>query len=88
MDCIFGTGFQGEVTGLAAEIIAKINQSGKAVIAVDINSGLSGDSGQGSLCVESALTVSIGFYKSGHFLGNAKDVIGALCNVDIGIGLH
>lgn len=87
VDCIFGTGFRGEVTGLAADVIQKINQSGKAVIAVDINSGLNGDSGQGALCVESALTVSVGSYKSGHFLGRAKDVIGALCNVDIGIGI-
>lgn len=88
VDCIFGTGFRGEVTGLAAYVIEKINQSGKAVISADINSGLNGDSGCSALCVHSSLTVSIGFYKNGHFLGDAKDVIGALCNVDIGIGLQ
>ncbi|MBQ9131510.1 MAG: NAD(P)H-hydrate dehydratase, partial [Clostridia bacterium] len=76
------------VTGVAADAIRRINQSGRAVISVDINSGLDGDSGRATLCVRSALTVSIGFYKSGHFLGCAKDVIGTLCNVDIGIGLH
>lgn len=85
VDCIFGTGFHGEVTGIAAKVIQAINQSGKTVICADINSGLNGDSGISSLCVRSDLTVSIGNYKSGHFLGNAKDVIGSLCNVDIGI---
>ncbi len=88
VDCIFGTGFRKEVKGTVARVIEKINASGKTVICADINSGLDGDSGLSSLCVRSDLTVSIGFYKSGHFLGQAKDVIGSLCNLDIGIGLH
>lgn len=85
VDCIFGTGFSGDVTGVSAEVIEKINQSGKTVISADINSGLNGDNGLGNLCVRSALTVSIGTYKTGHFLNRAKDVIGSLCNIDIGI---
>lgn len=86
VDCIFGTGFQGEVSGIAADAIRKINASGAYVISADINSGLNGDNGQAELCVRSDLTVSIGYTKSGQFLGMAKDVIGKLCNVDIGIG--
>ncbi|MBE6590255.1 MAG: NAD(P)H-hydrate dehydratase [Ruminococcaceae bacterium] len=84
-DCIFGTGFSGDVTGLAAEVIERINTSGKKVISADINSGLNGDSGIGTRCVKSDLTVSVGSYKTGHFLGDAKDVIGRLVNIDIGI---
>ncbi len=87
VDCIFGTGFHGEVVGAAAELIRAINESGKTVISADINSGLDGENGMATLCVRSDLTVSIGSYKSGHFLGLAKDVIGSLCNVDIGIGI-
>lgn len=87
VDCIFGTGFSGEVVGVAKEVIEKINQSGKTVISADINSGLNGDNGLGNLCVRSDLTVSIGTYKAGHFLNRAKDVIGALCNIDIGIAV-
>jgi NAD(P)H-hydrate epimerase len=48
---------------------------------------LNGDSGNGALCVKSDLTVSIGTYKTGHFLGDAKDSIKARCNVDIGINV-
>lgn len=85
VDCIYGTGFYGEPTGLVAHACQAINQSGAFVISADINSGLNGDNGQGTLCVRSNLTVSIGTYKSGLFLGRAKDVIGAHTNVDIGI---
>ncbi len=85
IDCIFGTGFKGDVSGLTAQVITKINQSSAYVVSVDINSGLNGDNGLSKLCVHSDLTVSIGDYKPGHFLNMAKDVMKTKCNVDIGI---
>ena len=84
-DCIFGTGFHGEVRGAAADAIRAINKSGAFVVSADINSGLDGDTGEGGLCVVSSLTVSIGFYQPGHFRGRAPEVIGRLVNCDIGI---
>lgn len=88
VDCIFGTGFHGEVRGLAAKIIDKINESGAYVVSADINSGLSADSGLSAKCVRSDLTVSVGSYKHGHFLGMAKDVMRAKKNIDIGIEIR
>ena len=85
VDCIFGTGFYGEATGLAKTAIERINQSGAFVVSADINSGLCGDNGLGKTCVRSNLTVSIGFYQYGHVLNQAKDMIGKLINIDIGI---
>lgn len=85
IDCIFGTGFKGDIRGLAAQIIEKINTSKAYVVSVDMNSGLDGDSGLSQLCVKSDLTVSIGDFKPGHFLNQAKDVMKSKCNVDIGI---
>lgn len=88
VDCIFGTGFHGEVRGEAADAIRKINargEAGAAVVSADINSGLDGDTGEGDLCVCSTLTVSIGFYQPGHFCGRAREVIGSLVCRDIGI---
>ena len=85
VDCIFGTGFKGNVSGTAKDIIEKINASGAFVVSADINSGLNGDSGMGEICVKSDITVSIGSYKPGHFLNSAKDNIKSLVNVDIGI---
>ena len=94
VDCIFGTGFRGEVKGKALEAINKINESGAYVVSVDINSGLNGDCGIAAkaeaqaktyTCVYSDLTISIGTFKPGHFLSLAKDVMKRKINVDIGI---
>ena len=88
LDCIFGTGFKGEPKGNAKALIDAINESGAYVVSADINSGLNGQSGLGNTCVKSDLTVSIGTYKAGHYLGKAKDKIGSLVNIDIGIDLQ
>ncbi len=85
IDCLFGTGFKGDVHGLAAQIIGRINESKAYIVSVDINSGLNGNTGLSTLCIHSDLTVAIGDYKAGHFLNQAKDVMKAKCSVDIGI---
>lgn len=90
VDCILGTGFSGVPRGRAADAIRAVNdggQSGAFVVSVDINSGMNGDTGEAELAVRSDLTVSIGFYKKGLFLGRAPELIGELVNVDIGITL-
>ena len=87
VDCIFGTGFHGAVQGMVKHAIEQINQSGKIVISVDINSGLDGDRGLAELCVRSDLTVSIAAIKQGLLLNQAKDFIKRIVNVDIGIKL-
>lgn len=87
LDCIFGTGFKGEITGKARDLIEAINSSRAYVVSADINSGLNGDNGLGDTSVKSDLTISIGSPKSGHYLNMAKDKIGKLVNVDIGIDL-
>ena len=85
VDCIFGTGFHGDVAGAAREVIRAVNESGAYVVSVDINSGLNGDSGTGDCCVLSDLTVSVGSFQPGHFLARAKDVMKAKINCPIGI---
>ena len=57
------------------------------MVAVDINSGMNGDTGKAALAVKSDLTVSIGYYKHGFFTEEAKKWIGELENADIGITL-
>lgn len=85
VDCIFGTGFKGTVKGSARDLIESINATGVYVVSVDINSGLNGDNGMAELCVHSDITVSIGGFKTGHFLNMAKDVMKEKVNCDIGI---
>ena len=85
LDCIFGTGFKGEVKEPAKSAIEQINASKAYVVSADINSGLNGDTGLGDLYVISGLTVSIGTFKYGHFLGNANLAMKNKVNCDIGI---
>lgn len=88
VDCLFGTGFRGTPSGVYADMIEKINDAGQAganVLSVDIPSGLSGDCGMGTLAVHAHTTYSIGTPKTGHLLGMAKDYVGNLVNLDIGI---
>lgn len=85
VDCIFGTGFKGQPEKNASDLISKINESGAFVLSADINSGLNGDNGICEGAVKSNLTVAIGEYKLGHFLGDSKDYIENLTKIDIGI---
>ena len=71
-----------------ASFIRGINAAGEAgtfVVSADLNSGLNGDTGEGSLFVKSDLTVSIGEFKYGHFIGRADEAMKDKVNVDIGI---
>ena len=85
LDCLLGTGFRGEVRPDLAEIINKINSSGAYVVSADINSGLNCDTGEGETYVHSDMTVSIGSYKYGHFIGQADKAMENKVNCDIGI---
>lgn len=88
VDCIFGTGFRNGVQEPYYSAIEKINNSEAYVVSADINSGMNGESGRigrDSICIHSNLTVSIGNYKPGLFLADAKDVIEEKTNCDIGI---
>lgn len=90
VDCILGTGFSGTPRDDIAAVIEKINEAGEKgafVVSADINSGMNGDTGEAETAVKSDLTVSIGYYKHGLFLGRSAELIGKLVNVDIGIKL-
>ena len=87
VDCILGTGFKGKVEGDVRHAIEEINASTAYIISADINSGLNGDTGVAEIAVNSDLTVSIGAFKTGMFLGDAPYYIDKLINVDIGIEL-
>lgn len=64
VDAILGTGIVPPVRGLVAQVVRRINRSGKPVIAVDLPTGLSADSSDvtGEV-VRSDLTVTFGLPK-------------------------
>lgn len=88
VDCIFGTGLHGEVTGKYKTAIEKINSSGAYVVSCDIPSGINGDNGKVmGVAVKANMTIAIQEYKLGHFLNDGPDYCGTLIAKDIGISI-
>lgn len=82
---IFGVGLSREVGGVYREVIERINACGKPVIAIDIPSGISGDSGKILGCaVSAAVTVTFGGYKRGHLLYPGREYCGETKLASIG----
>jgi NAD(P)H-hydrate epimerase len=86
IDAIFGTGFKPPVKGYREKAIQIINRYGKHVVAVDIPSGLSTDTGkiEGSH-TEAELTVTFAFPKLAHILYPACEYCGDVYVIDISI---
>jgi len=86
IDALLGTGLSKPLKGNIGAWVAKVNQSGRAVLAVDLPTGVNADTGQvmGS-AVRADLTVTFGAPKLGHFLGEGGALTGKLVVADIGI---
>jgi len=86
VDAIFGTGLGRTVAGHYADVIEAMNRSGRPIVALDIPSGLSSDSGQPlGACVRAERTVTFALAKPGHVLQPGPDYVGRLTVADIGI---
>ena len=84
---IFGVGLSREVGGIYRDMIETINASGRVVIAIDIPSGISGNTGKVMGCaVKAAETVTFGGYKRGHLLYPGREYCGKVTLA--GIGFH
>ena len=69
IDAIFGTGLDRDVGGIYREVIQLINESKKKVFAIDIASGINGDSGQEmGISVKADYTITNGLPKIGNLL--------------------
>lgn len=86
VDAMLGTGLKGEVRGDYQAAIEALNQSGSPVVAVDIPSGLSADSGAvlGS-AVKAELTVTFIGLKQGLLTGAGPEHCGALHFTDLDV---
>jgi hydroxyethylthiazole kinase-like uncharacterized protein yjeF len=85
VDALFGAGLSRPLEGAAAETVAA--PGAVPVVAIDVPSGLSGDSGRplGGGVVRAALTVTFFRKKPGHLLMPGRQLCGALVVADIGI---
>ncbi len=69
VDAIFGTGLTGNVEGIYKDIIQLINNCKKKVFAIDIASGINGNTGQEmGIAVKADYTITYGLPKIGNLL--------------------
>ncbi|HZR46345.1 MAG TPA: NAD(P)H-hydrate dehydratase, partial [Candidatus Manganitrophaceae bacterium] len=85
VDALLGTGLSHPVKGEYAKAIDLINRSGKTVVAVDIPSGISADTGETlGASVKAHLTATMALLKRGHFVRDGLEQRGKLRIIDIG----
>lgn len=86
VDAVFGTGLDRKVTGHYAEILRMMRDHPAPVVAVDIPSGLSADTGQVlGVCVPAVRTVTFGRLKPGLLFGPGARHAGVVEVADIGL---
>lgn len=86
VDCVFGTGFRGNVEGDMAELFSFINKSGCFVFCVDVPSGINGDSKEVSEnAIKADETFALCAMKPCHVFYPARLNCGEISVIPIGI---
>ena len=86
IDALFGIGLRAEISGVAAQVIAELNPSGRRVIAVDIPSGLDADTGKPrGIAVKATATACMGVIKKGLLASDGPKYAGKISVIDIGL---
>lgn len=86
VDALFGTGLSRPLAGHWAEVVDTLNATGVPIVAIDLPSGLSADTGQIiGPTIDAALTVTLGAPKVPLLVPPAATRVGELAVADIGI---
>lgn len=89
VDCLLGTGIQGNLRTPYAETVNALNESDAQVLAVDIPSGLDAQTGKpGNPTVVANRTVTFVGMKTGFHTADAKDYTGDIDVAPIGLPLN
>src|SRR4051794_10338992 len=86
VDALFGVGLSRELKGEARALVERLNATAKPVLAVDLPSGLDGDTGEvRGAAVQARRTVTFARRKPGHLLYPGRALCGEVTVADIGI---
>ena len=86
VDALFGAGLSRPLPMPAAELLAEAARRGLNLVAVDVPSGVHGDTGVSWGAVAARLTVTFFRKKPGHVLMPGRSLCGEVVVADIGIG--
>lgn len=87
IDALFGAGLSRDLSGAAASLVARVAEAGCPVLAVDVPSGIDGDSGAlRDTALRATGTVTFVALKPGHLLQPGRAYCGTVHVVDIGTG--
>jgi NAD(P)H-hydrate epimerase len=85
IDALLGTGVRGPLQGLMAQIVLRLNESGRPVIAIDLPTGMNAGSGEVvGPCVQAKLTVTVGCRKQSLLFSPAREYAGEVIVAEIG----
>ena len=85
VDAIFGAGLSRALEGVSAETLASAAKLKIPIVAIDVPSGMMGDTGEALGAVASQLTVTFFRKKPGHLLLPGRQLCGEVIVADIGI---
>lgn len=86
IDAILGTGLSSEVKGDAANVIQRINEAKRTVLAVDLPSGMDCDTGEPlGTCIKADHTATFVGEKQGFTTLEAQKLLGEVTVIDIGV---
>lgn len=86
VDCLFGAGLARSIEGELAELVCAVNACGVPVIAVDVPSGVDGNSGDvRGVSIKADVTMTFCRPKPGHYLLPGRVLCGQVIVRDIGI---
>lgn len=86
VDALFGAGLARPLDGAARRVVESVNARGLPCVAVDVPSGVDGDTGAVlGAAPRAAVTVTFFRAKPGHYLYPGRDLCGELVVADIGI---
>ena len=87
VDGLFGAGLTRSLSGAAHDVVAALGETQIPVVAIDLPSGVVGDTGRvlGDTAIRAALTVTFFRKKPAHLLLPGRDLCGGIMVADIGI---
>jgi hydroxyethylthiazole kinase-like uncharacterized protein yjeF len=86
IDAMLGSGFKGELKEPYSSIVKSLNSISAYKCAIDVPTGLNADTGFGKMILKSDLTVTLGEFKKGLFIGKGYEFCGEVVLKEIGIG--